>query len=75
MNLAVTDSRLYVDRESKTITLEISFDQTICQIMDYFEIYLTRMEMCKQASTLLGCRFRLIINNLEFLGNLDLRQC
>ncbi|HHW71878.1 MAG TPA: HD domain-containing protein [Firmicutes bacterium] len=75
VNLAITDSRLYVDRESKTITLEISFDQTICQIMDYFEIYLTRMEMCKQASTLLGCRFRLIINNLEFLGNLDLRQC
>ncbi len=70
VNLAITDSQLYVDQERKTITLEISFDQEICQIMDFFEIYLTRMEMCKEASTLLGCRFRLLINDLEFLGQL-----
>lgn len=75
VNLAILDSRLTVDQEQRTITFDIEFDQQACQIMDYFEIYLTRMEMCKQASTLLGCRFRLIINNLEFLGNLDLRQC
>ena len=74
VNLAITDSKLYVDREEQAITLEISFDQTICQIMDFFEIYLTRMEMCKEASTVLGCRFRLIINNLEFLGNLPLHH-
>lgn len=71
VNLAITDSKLYVDQNEKTITLEISFDQNICQIMDFFEIYLTRMEMCKEASTLLGCRFRLVINELEFLGNLN----
>lgn len=69
VNLAITDSRLYVDKDNQMITLEISFDQRICQIMDYFEIYLTRMEMCKEASTMLGCRFRLLINDLEFLGN------
>ncbi|NLM42148.1 MAG: HD domain-containing protein [Firmicutes bacterium] len=74
VNLAINDSRLYVSKEDKTITLEISFDQTVCQIMDFFEIYLTRMEMCKEASTVLGCRFRLVINNLEFLGNLSLRH-
>ncbi|HAN95047.1 MAG TPA: metal-dependent phosphohydrolase, partial [Firmicutes bacterium] len=45
-----------------------------CQIMDFFEIYLTRMEMCKEASSVLGCRFRLVINGLEFLGNLSLRH-
>lgn len=70
VNLAITDSRLYVDQALHTITLEISFDQEICQIMDFFEIYLPRMEMCKQASTVLGCRFRLLINELEFLGQL-----
>jgi hypothetical protein len=63
-----------VDKQERTITLEISFDQTICQIMDFFEIYLTRMEMCKEASSVLGCRFRLVINGLEFLGNLSLRH-
>ena len=74
VNLAITDSKLYVDKQERTITLEISFDQTICQIMDFFEIYLTRMEMCKEASSVLGCRFRLVITGLEFLGNLSLRH-
>lgn len=74
VNLAITETKLYVDQSLRTITLEISFDHRICQIMDYFEIYLTRMEMCKEASTLLGCRFRLLINDLEFLGNLDYSQ-
>lgn len=69
VNLAITETKLHVEKQ-ETITLEISFDQTVCQIMDFFEIYLTRMEMCKEASTLLGCRFRLLINDLEFLGKL-----
>lgn len=69
VNLAIIETKLSV-QQRETITLEISFDQTVCQIMDFFEIYLTRMEMCKEASTLLGCRFRLLINDLEFLGKL-----
>lgn len=69
VNLAILDSRLSVDKENRTITFEIQFDQQICQIMDYFEIYLKRMEMCKQAAELLGCRFRLVINGLELLGH------
>ncbi len=68
VNLAITDTKLYLERELQTITLELCFDQSICQIMDFFEIFLSRMEMCKKASTLLGCRFRLVINELEFLG-------
>ncbi len=68
VNLAITDSSLTVDSKRNTVTLDISFDTTECQIMDYFEIYLTRMEMCKQAASLLGCRFRLLINGLELLG-------
>lgn len=70
VNLAITNSRLYVEQKRKIITLEIAFDQEICQIMDFFEIYLTRMEMCKEAAIVLGCRFRLLINDLEFLGML-----
>lgn len=70
VNLAIMDSQVTVDAQAKTITLEIMFDQSSCQIMDYFEIYLKRMEMCKQAAALLGCRFRLVINGLELLGHL-----
>ncbi len=71
VNLAIEDSDLYVERERGTITLDIDFDQRLCQIMDYFEIYLKRMEMCKQAAAVLGTRFRLVINGLELLGHVE----
>ncbi len=71
VNLAITSSSLVVDNGGKTITLDISFDTSECQIMDYFEIYLRRMEMCKQAASLLGCRYRLVINGLELLGQVQ----
>ena len=74
VNLAIRDSSLFVDKDKRTITLDIDFDQTMCQIMDYFEIYLKRMEMCKQAASLLGCRFRLVINGLELLGHVETRS-
>lgn len=68
VNLAITDSKVEVDAKVKAITLDIEFDSSMCQIMDYFEIYLKRMEMCKEAAIKLGCRFRLVINGLELLG-------
>ncbi len=71
VNLAILDTDLSVDKMKKTITLDIKFDQSICQVMDYFEIYIKRMEMCKTAATLLGYRFRLVINGLELLGHLE----
>lgn len=71
VNLAIQDSKLVVDAEAKTISLCIDFDSTVCQVMDYFEIYLSRMEMSKAAASFLGCRFRLLINNLEMLGHVS----
>ncbi|MFW5788289.1 MAG: HD domain-containing protein [Halanaerobiales bacterium] len=70
VNFAIKDSRVEVDPDKMNISLFIDFDTSICQVMDYFEIYLHRMEMCKAASTHLDCRFRLIINNLKILGRL-----
>ncbi len=69
VNLAIQDSRVEVDQQNKNITLYIDYDSALCQVMDYFEIYLSRMEMCKAAASHLGCRFRLLINNLELLGH------
>lgn len=68
VNHAITDSSLVVSRETSTITLKLSFDTEECQIMDYFAIYLKRMEMCQQAASLLGCTFKLVINGLELIG-------
>lgn len=71
VNLAIRDSWVEVDPVGKTITLYIDYDNRISQVMDYFEIYLYRMEMCKAAAQHLGCRFRLMINHLELLGHVD----
>ena len=71
VNYAIQDSRVEVDQEKMDITLYIEFDTSICQVMDFFEIYLYRMEMCKAASNHLDCRFRLIINDLKILGRLN----
>ncbi len=71
VNLAIQDSSVEVDNKNKKITLHIEYDSSISQVMDYFEIYLYRMEMCKQAAYTLNCRFHLMINNLELLGNVD----
>ncbi|MCK4257482.1 MAG: HD domain-containing protein [Halanaerobiales bacterium] len=71
VNLAIRDTKIEVDPIEKNISLYIDFDTSMCQVMDYFEIYLSRMEMSKAAATQLGCRFRLLINNLELLGHVD----
>ena len=38
------------------IQVELELDDTMCTVMDYFEIFLQRMLMCKRAAEVLGCR-------------------
>lgn len=71
VNHAIIDSAVTVDKVSRCITLDIVFDTSICQVMDYFEIYLTRMQMSKEAAAALDCYFKLRINDLELLGTVD----
>lgn len=44
------------------IQVELELDDTMCTVMDYFEIFLQRMLMCKRAAEVLGCRFKLLAN-------------
>ena len=53
------------DRESVTLALEI--DTEISSIMDYFEIFLVRMKLCRQAASKLGVTFKLCINDQQFI--------
>jgi uncharacterized protein len=62
VNYAATHSFLRVSPEAKRINLEITIDTTIASVMDYFEIFLSRMIMCRRAAEFLGCRFGLEIN-------------
>lgn len=67
VNYAVQHSFLRVDEKSKTVTLELTIDTAISQVMDYFEIFLARMLMCRRAAQFLGCGFKLQINGVKIL--------
>lgn len=71
VNHAIYDSSIIVNKVDRCITLDIIFDISRCQVMDYFEIYLARMQMSKDAAAFLDCHFKLRINDLEFLGTVD----
>jgi hypothetical protein len=67
VNYAAESSVLSVDTEQRTLTLELLIDTTMCKIMEYFEIFLERMAMCRRAAEFLDCQFRLVINGTELL--------
>ncbi|MGE5541529.1 MAG: HD domain-containing protein [Bacillota bacterium] len=67
VNYAVEHSFLRVDDKEKTIILELKIDTKISPVMDYFEIFLTRMVMCRRAASFLGCDFGLTINDVRLL--------
>lgn len=62
VNYAVTGSNLAVDPDSSKITLNLQIDEKICNMFDYFEIFLGRMLMCRRASEVFGMTFRLKAN-------------
>jgi metal-dependent HD superfamily phosphatase/phosphodiesterase len=65
VNYAATESSLGIDDKAKTITLAITIDTYISQVMEYFEIFLSRMVMCRKAASFLGCEFHLVINGVK----------
>lgn len=67
VNYAVQHSFLRVDEKHKTITLELEIDVDISKPGEYFEIFLTRMMMCRRAAAFLGCQFGLVINQTRLL--------
>lgn len=60
VNYSVTSSRLEVVDGAIRLSLEIDTD--ISPVMDYFEIFLARMTLCRKAAATLGLPFRLVIN-------------
>jgi len=63
VNYAAVRSFLNVDAEKREITLELTIDTTISNVMEYFEIFLSRMLMCRRAAEYLGCAFQMEIND------------
>jgi len=67
VNYAVEHSFLWVHGDRRTITLELTIDIEICPVMEYFEIFLTRMALCRRAADYLHSKFELVINGAKLL--------
>ncbi len=67
VNYAAERSFLDVDREDENVTLRLEIDTELSPLMDYFEIFMTRMMMCRRAATFLGQRFSLEMNGMRML--------
>jgi putative nucleotidyltransferase with HDIG domain len=67
VNYSVEKSRLDIKVDEKVIRLTLDIDISIGSVMDYFEIFLTRMTMCRRAADKLGLSFKLVINGQQLI--------
>lgn len=67
VNYSVEKSDLKINEEKTSITLNLTVDTAFGSVMDYFEIFMTRMIMCRKAAEKLGLQFKLVINEQQVL--------
>ena len=67
VNYAVTGHSLKVDPVEKKISLNLQIDESICTMYEYFDIFLGRMMMCREAAQMLDAKFRLTVNGSKVL--------
>ncbi len=67
VNYSVKKAQLKINEERTLIKLKMSIDTRYGSVMDYFEIFLNRMIMCRKAAEKLGLQFRLIINEQQLI--------
>lgn len=67
VNYAVEKSLLYFNDDKTALILELDIDTEISSVMEYFEIFLDRMLLCKKASEYLGLKFRMTANGTKIL--------
>jgi len=67
VNYSVRSSKLSVDKAAKLIEFKLVVDTSISPVMEYFEIFLSRMLISRRAADFLGCQFELRINNTRLV--------
>ena len=65
VNYSVTASEVKIAKDS--ICLELTIEQEYCSVLEYFEIFLTRMLLCRKAAEALGVEFSLVINGQRMM--------
>ncbi len=61
VNFSIQENRVTVDREHRVIRHELTMDAT-SSVMEYLQIYMSRIAMCEKAAAFLRCSFDLVIN-------------
>lgn len=67
VNYAAVHSFVRVEEAARTIALELTIETDICPVIEYFEIFLVRMVMCRRAAAFLNSTFRIQINGARIL--------
>lgn len=67
VNYSVKKSELEINQERTCINLRLSIDSQYSSVMDYFEIFLDRMILCRKAAEKLNLRFKLYINDQQLI--------
>ena len=67
VNYSVTKSELKINEARTLIKLKLTVDTRFGSVMDYFEIFLTRMLLCRDAAQFFNMRFALFINDTKML--------
>ena len=67
VNYAVERSDLFFSEDRSSVILDLVIDTGIASVMEYFEIFLQRMILCKRSAEFLGISFRLRINGSEVI--------
>lgn len=67
VNYSVTKSALKINEDRTLVKLKLSVDTHFGSVMDYFEIFMQRMILCRKAAEKLGLQFKLIINEQQLI--------
>lgn len=67
VNYSVKEAKTTINEDKTMIILDLTIDTDVCPVMEYFEIFLTRMLLCKKAAEKLKLIFRLLINGQKIL--------
>lgn len=67
VNFSVTASRLLIDVGEQIAELQLTVDTKVSSVMEYFEIFMKRMQLCRNAAQRLGLTFKLMINDQVLL--------
>ncbi len=67
VNYSVIGSEITIDKERTYIQLQLTVETQYSSVMDYFEIFLVRMILCRKAAEALGLQFKLVINDQALL--------